>query len=64
MKTVTLPEVRVEAQLLTDIESVLFEGETVEIFVEAAVRRAVELRRKAQSTSGDSTLRLRPSKPD
>ncbi len=64
MTTFTLPEVPVEAQLLTDIESVLFEGETVAMFVEAAVRRAIELRRKAQSTPGDSTLRPGPGNPD
>jgi hypothetical protein len=64
MTTFTLPEVAVEAQLLTDIESVLFEGETVAMFVEAAVRRAIEHRRKAHSTPGDSPLHSSPGESD
>lgn len=45
MKTVTLPEVRVEAELLAEIEALLGEGETVAQFVEASVRATVRLRR-------------------
>lgn len=44
MKTASIPEIRVEPQLLDDIESVLKEGETLAEFVEATVRRGVEYR--------------------
>ena len=44
MKTETLPEIRVDAQFRADLDAVLRDGETVEQFVEAAVRRAIEIR--------------------
>jgi predicted transcriptional regulator len=45
MKTAILPQVRVEPELRSDLESVLREGETLSEFVEATVRSAVEYRR-------------------
>jgi len=45
MKTSTLPSVRVEPELRTAVESVLFEGDTLSQFVEASVRARVERRR-------------------
>lgn len=44
MKTAILPQVRVEPELRADLESVLYEGETLSDFLEATVRRAVEHR--------------------
>ncbi|MBK1615312.1 hypothetical protein CKO44_17770 [Rubrivivax gelatinosus] len=44
MKSAILPQVRVEPQLRSDLESVLREGETLSEFVEATVRSAVEYR--------------------
>jgi len=45
MKTAIIPQVRVEPQLRSDLESVLRTGETLSEFVEATVRSAVEYRR-------------------
>jgi hypothetical protein len=45
MKTGVIPQVRVEPELLADLESVLLPGETLPDFVEASVRRAIESRR-------------------
>lgn len=45
MKTAVIPQVRVEPELRTDLDSVLLPGETLTEFVEASVRRAVEFRR-------------------
>ncbi len=44
MKTETLPEILVNSQFRAELDAVLRQGETVEQFVEAAVRRAVEVR--------------------
>ena len=48
MKTATIPAVRVEPELRTEVESLLGEGETVSEFVEASVRASVH-RRRAQA---------------
>jgi hypothetical protein len=45
MKTAVIPQVRVEAKLRADLDSVLLPGETLTDFVEASVRTAVEFRR-------------------
>lgn len=45
MKSATLPAVRVEPELLNELEAVLGETETTSAFVEQAVRRAVNYRR-------------------
>ncbi len=45
MKTATIPSVRVEPELRSEVESLLGEGETVSEFVEASVRAAVHRRR-------------------
>lgn len=45
MKTASLPSIRVEPELRTELESVLGEKETLTDFMEMAVRRAVEQRR-------------------
>lgn len=45
MKTAIIPQVRVEPELRSDLESVLRDGETLSEFVEATVRSAVEYRR-------------------
>ncbi|MCZ8030808.1 MAG: prevent-host-death protein [Rubrivivax sp.] len=45
MKTALLPPVQVEPELLDALDAVLTEGETIEVFVEAAVRTGVERRR-------------------
>ena len=45
MKSAVIPQVRVEPELRTELESVLQEGETLSGFVEASVRSAVEFRR-------------------
>lgn len=44
MKTSVIPQVRVDPGLRMQLESVLEQGETLSEFVEASVRRAVELR--------------------
>lgn len=44
MKPETLPDVLVDWQLRADLDAALQDGETVEQFVEAAVRRDVESR--------------------
>lgn len=48
MKTATIPSVRVEPELRSEIESLLGAGETVSEFVEASVRASV-LRRRQQT---------------
>ena len=45
MKTSTIPSVRVEPELRSEVESLLGEGETVSEFVEASVRATVQRRR-------------------
>jgi len=45
MKTAIIPQVRVEPELRSDLESVLRDGETLSEFVEATVRSAVVYRR-------------------
>ena len=45
MKTAVIPQVRVEPELRAELDSVLLPGETLTDFVEASVRRAVDLRR-------------------
>jgi len=45
MKTSTIPSVRVEPELRSEVESLLVDGETVSEFVEASVRAAVQRRR-------------------
>jgi hypothetical protein len=45
MKSATIPSVRVEPELRTEVESLLADGETVSEFVEASVRAAVVRRR-------------------
>lgn len=45
MKSAVIPQVRVEPELRTDLESVLREGESLSEFVEATVRSAVAFRR-------------------
>lgn len=45
MKTAVIPQVRVEADLRADLDSVLLPGETLTDFVESTVRKAVEFRR-------------------
>lgn len=43
--TGVIPQISIEPDVLTELESMLREGETVGSFVEAAVRSAVERRR-------------------
>ncbi len=45
MKSATLPAVRVDPQLRSELEAVLGEAETLSAFVEQAVRGAVHYRR-------------------
>ena len=45
MKTVVIPQVRIEPELRFALESVLRDGETISEFVEASMRSAVEFRR-------------------
>jgi hypothetical protein len=45
MKTATLPSIRVEPQLRTELESVLKDSETLSEFVENAVRESLNKRR-------------------
>ncbi len=46
MKSAILPQVRVEPELRAELEAQLRKGETLSQFVEASVRRAVEVRRE------------------
>jgi hypothetical protein len=45
MKTAVIPQIRVEPELRTELESVLKHGETLTDFVEASVRNAIAFRR-------------------
>lgn len=45
MKTAVIPQIRVEPELRTDLESVLKKGETLTDFVEETVRNAIAFRR-------------------
>jgi Arc/MetJ-type ribon-helix-helix transcriptional regulator len=45
MKTASLPSIRVEPELRSELESVLQEGESLSEFVEASVRASVQRRR-------------------
>ena len=45
MKTAVIPQVRVGSELRAQLDSMLLPGESIADFVEASVRRAVELRR-------------------
>ena len=45
MKTISIPSFPVEPEFLAEIESVLAEGESLSVFVEASVRASVERRR-------------------
>lgn len=45
MKTASIPSIRVEPELRTEVESLLADGETMSQFVEASVRAAVQRRR-------------------
>lgn len=45
MKTAVLPQVRVEPALRSELEAVLYQGETLSEFVESSVRNAVAFRR-------------------
>ena len=45
MKSAVIPQIRVEAALRADLESVLQPGETLTDFVEATVRSAIAFRR-------------------
>ena len=45
MKSAVIPQIRVEAELRADLESVLRQGETLTDFVEATVRNAIAFRR-------------------
>ena len=45
MKTAVIPQVRVGSELRAELDSMLLPGESIADFVEASVRRAVELRR-------------------
>lgn len=45
MKTAVIPQIRVEPELRTELESVLKQGETLTDFVEASVRNAIAFRR-------------------
>ena len=60
MKTAVIPQIRVEPELRTELESVLRQGETLTDFVEATVRNAIAFRRvqtdfyaRAQAASGE-----------
>jgi Arc/MetJ-type ribon-helix-helix transcriptional regulator len=46
MKSATIPSVRVEPELRSEVESLLEEGETLSEFVESSVREAVQRRRQ------------------
>ena len=45
MKSAVIPQIRVEPELRTELESVLRQGETLTEFVEATVRNAIAFRR-------------------
>ncbi|MES5097378.1 YlcI/YnfO family protein [Agrobacterium sp. BA1120] len=45
LKTATLPSLRVEPEFRDKAESVLKDGETLSAFMEAAVRKQVEIRK-------------------
>lgn len=45
MKTATIPSVRVEPELRSEVEALLDEGETLSEFVETSVRETVRRRR-------------------
>ena len=45
MKSAVIPQIRVEPELRTQLESVLRQGETLTDFVEASVRNAIAFRR-------------------
>jgi hypothetical protein len=45
MKSAVIPQIRVEAELRAELESVLNHGETLTDFVEATVRNAIAFRR-------------------
>lgn len=45
MKSAVIPQIRVESELRTELESVLKQGETLTDFVEASVRNAIAFRR-------------------
>ena len=45
MKSAVIPQIRVEPELRTQLESVLREGETLTDFVEVSVRNAIAFRR-------------------
>jgi hypothetical protein len=45
MKSAVIPQIRVEQELRTELESVLKKGETLTDFVEATVRNAIAFRR-------------------
>jgi hypothetical protein len=49
MKTASLPAVPVEPALRAELEAALEEGESMDAFIEAAVREHVKLRREAQA---------------
>jgi len=49
MRTENLPEIVVESQFLAELKAVLRDDETVEHFVEEAVRRAVQIRRSEEA---------------
>lgn len=60
MKTAVIPQIRVDPDLRADLESVLYQGETLTDFVEASVRNAIAFRRvqtafheRAQQASRD-----------
>ena len=44
MKSAVIPQVRVEPELLAELEAMLHHGETLSEFVEASVRSAIEFR--------------------
>jgi hypothetical protein len=46
MKPDTIPSVRVEPEILAEVEAVLVEGETLSEFVEASIRAGVQRRRE------------------
>ncbi|CAN7514256.1 prevent-host-death protein [Pseudorhodoferax sp. LjRoot39] len=58
MKTATFPSLRVDAQLRSDAESVLREGETLTSLIETAVHDTIE-RRHAQAEFLTRGLRAR-----
>ena len=45
MKSAVIPQIRVEPELRTELESVLQPGETLSEFVESTVRNAIAFRR-------------------